>query len=125
MHHQIFIKIPVVDVAKAAEFYKAIGFSVTAPDVIMGIPALAKIDLNFGFSVILLKADHFENSIQNNICDATQNTEIILGMMLNSLAECKAMLDKVVAAGGKNLGSTWGAGVAFQDLDGHLWHIVA
>ena len=123
MDTKVVIQIPVKDLAKAAEFYKAIGFSVTDHGAVMGNPLPIALTLNSEFTVLLIEAEEFQYRIPNKICDATQNTQMIFVMELNSLNKCEQTVQKVVAAGGKSLGGNLHDGVKFQDLDGHMWNL--
>src|SRR5690606_41606411 len=62
---------------------------------------------------------------KKDIADATRTTEVLLALQLDSKEAVNAMMDKVLAAGGKEAREPGDHGFmfesSFEDPDGHIW----
>jgi uncharacterized protein len=78
--------------------------------------------------VMLLTEEKFKIFTPKKICDATKNTEVLVGLSSESRAKVDEMVRRAVAAGGttynepQDHGFMYGHG--FQDLDGHIWELI-
>lgn len=77
---------------------------------------------------MLLTEPKFKLFTPKAICDATQSTEVLLCLSLESRDKVDDMVQKAVAAGGitynqpQDHGFMYGHG--FADLDGHIWELI-
>jgi uncharacterized protein len=125
MAKQIFVNLPVSDLSRAIAFFTALGFSFdpqwtddSATCMIVGNNIFA----------MLLTRERFQSFTPKPVTDATQGTEVLICLALESREEVDEMVRRAVAAGGslynepQNHGFMYGH--AFQDPDGHLWELV-
>lgn len=122
---QIFVNLPVKDLARSVEFFTRTGFTFNPEFTDEKATCMIVSDDIF---VMLLVEDFFKTFTPNPICDATKSTEVLMCLSLESRAIVDAMVAKAVAAGATtpkkpvDLGFMYQSG--FQDLDGHLWEIM-
>ncbi|QQL48911.1 VOC family protein [Mucilaginibacter ginkgonis] len=126
MTKELWLNLPVADVAKARAFFKAIGFD--TPDtpgntansgvVIVGTKKVA---------VMLFENQAFKNVTQNGLVDTATASEIMISFDVNSREAVGEVAQNVTAAGGHVFAPPaeiqgWMYGCAFTDLDGHRWN---
>jgi predicted lactoylglutathione lyase len=125
MATQIFVNLPVKDLSKSIEFFKALGYSFNAQFT----------DENAGCLVIseeiyamLLVEPFFQTFTKKEIVDANKSVEAILALGVESRARVDELVDKALAAGGQPAGEPMDHGFmysrSFQDLDGHIWEFL-
>lgn len=124
MGRQIFVNLPVKDVARTRAFFTALGFSFNpqfSNDQGLCMPIGAD-----GF-VMLLAEPFFQGFTKKPVADATQRTEVLLALSCESVAEVDAMVAKALAAGGRAPVDRKDHGFmvqhGFEDLDGHQWEV--
>jgi uncharacterized protein len=121
---RIFVNLPVQDLKKSIEFFGRLGFAFnpqftddTATCMIIGETMFA----------MLLTREKFSRFTPYPLVDAQRNTEVLVALQLDSRAQVDAILQKALAAGGRDFRPVedhgWMYGRAFQDLDGHIWEI--
>jgi hypothetical protein len=122
---QIFVNLPVKNLARSVEFFTRTGFTFNPEFTDKNATCMIVSDDIF---VMLLVEDFFKTFTTNPICDATKSTEVLICLSLESRAIVDEMVDKALAAGGKtpkkplDLDAMYQR--SFQDLDGHLWEIM-
>ncbi len=125
MHTQIFVNLPIADMAKSQAFFKALGYSFN-PDFTNDQGAAVVLGDNL-FAMLLVH-DFFRTFIDKPIADAKKSTGVIVCLSCASRAEVDALVAKAIAAGGtvprapQDHGFMYGHG--FEDLDGHVWELV-
>ena len=125
MHTQIFVNLPIADMAKSRAFFTALGYSFN-PD--FSNDQGAAVVLGENLYAMLLVRDFFGTFTGKPIADANKSTEVIVCLNCDSRAEVDALVAKAIAAGGtaprapQDHGFTYGHG--FEDLDGHIWELV-
>jgi uncharacterized protein len=125
MHKQIFVNLPIADMAKSQAFFKALGYSFN-PDFTNDQGAALVLGDNL-FAMLLVH-DFFKTFIDKPIADAHKSTEVLVCVSCDSRAEVDALVAKALAAGGtapreaKDYGFMYSHG--FEDLDGHIWELV-
>lgn len=76
---------------------------------------------------MLLEEKKFKGFTDKEICDTTKSTEVLLALQVESKEEVDAMMEKIVAAGGKDIHKVqefdFMYGRDFEDLDGHIWEV--
>jgi len=126
MTRQIFVNLAVKDLNKTIEFFTKLGFKFNPQ--FTDENATCMIIENDSY-VMLLVEKFFKSFIPGKeICDATKNTETLMGLSAESREKVDEMLSKAVAAGGTEYRQAqdygWMYARAFQDIDGHIWEIV-
>jgi predicted lactoylglutathione lyase len=124
MATKIFVNLPVKDLQKSMAFFGDLGFSFNAQ---FTDETAACMVVGEDIFVMLLTHDKFRAFTPKKICDATQSTEVLVGLSCASRENVDALVRQAVASGG----STYNApqdhgfmfGHGFQDLDGHIWEV--
>jgi uncharacterized protein len=125
MSTQIFLNLPVKDVAAAQRFYTALGYSIN-PQFTGEQSACVVISEHI--TAMLLSEPHFKDFTDNKIADATKTTEVIIALSAENRAAVDELADKALAAGGsepkpsQDHGFMYGR--SFTDLDGHHWELM-
>ncbi len=125
MIRQLFVNLPVADVARAQAFYLGLGFTLEPK---FSNEAAASIVISDSLLVMLLGRPFFGTFTKKPICDARAATEVILCLSCDSRAEVDELAARALAGGGslpsapQDHGFMYGHG--FEDPDGHLWELV-
>lgn len=125
MSKQIFVNLPVKDLAKTQAFFSALGFQYNA-QFTNELAACMVVSENI--SVMLLTEPFFQTFTKKPVADARQTTEVLLCLSCDSRAEVDALVAKALAAGGtapnpvQDHGFMYAHG--FEDIDGHQWELV-
>ncbi len=128
MTKDLWINLPVKDLAKSKEFFTKLGFSFNTKygntDISAGL-----IIGNKSMVVMLFAESTFEKFTKNKITDTKQSTEVLFSIDAESREEVDELAKKVVKAGGTIYGEPgenqgWMYGCGFCDLDGHRWNIL-
>lgn len=124
MFRQIFVNLPIQDMARSQAFFKALGLTFN-PRFTNEQGACLEIGENF-YAMLLVKP-FFEGFVQKPICDAHHSTEVIVALSVDSRAEVEEVVRKAVAAGATRIPAPKDHGFMFQDgfadLDGHQWEV--
>lgn len=124
MSKQIFINLPVHDLAKAKAFYTALGHTIN-PN--FSDDNAACVVVSDTIYVMLLVHPFFQGFTTKALCDTTTHIEALLALSGESRAEVDTLMDKAIAAGGKEPSPARDLGFmyqrTFEDLDGHTWEI--
>ncbi|MCW2606033.1 MAG: glyoxalase [Frankiales bacterium] len=121
---QIFVNLPVADVAATRAFFTGLGFGVN--ETFSGEGSVAVV-IEDNITAMLLSHEHFSQFVNNGISDAHAAQEVLLSLSCASREEVDALVEKAVALGGKpwkptfEMGPMYGG--SFQDLDGHVWEV--
>jgi len=125
MSTQIFVNLPVRDLAASIDFFKRLGFGFnnqftdeTAACMVIGDNIYA----------MLLTHPKFQTFTSNPICDARKSTEVLVCLSRDSREAVDQMVKQAVAAGGNTYTESKDHGFmyqhGFQDLDGHIWELI-
>jgi uncharacterized protein len=125
MTTQIYVNLPVKNLPKSMEFFQKLGFTFN-PEFTDDTAACMNVsDTIF---VMLLTEAKFQGFTPKSICDATQSTEVLICLSLESRREVTEMVQSALDAGGTTCGDPKDYGFmyqhGFQDLDGHIWELV-
>lgn len=124
MKAQIFINLPVMNLAKAMNFYGSIGFTNNPQFTDETAACMFFSDEIF---VMLLTHNKFKEFITKEIADTTKTTAVINSLSLENVAKMNEMMTKVLDAGGKEYSEPKDYGFmqqrSFEDLDGHCWEV--
>ncbi|MBN9100079.1 MULTISPECIES: VOC family protein [unclassified Pseudonocardia] len=120
MDRTAYISLPVRDLDAATAFFTALGF---AFDARVRDENTACLVLGTGALVMLQKTAYFERFTGGPVADPSTK-EVSVGLSAVSREEVDDLVDRAVAAGGKDAGRQ-DMGVmymrAFLDIDGHRW----
>lgn len=124
MLKQIFVNLPIQDMARSQAFFKALGLNFN-PRFTNEQGACLEIAENI-YAMLLVKP-FFQGFTKLPVADATQTTEVLIALSCESRAEVEAMVTKAVAAGGTTPNAPQDHGFMYQhgfaDPDGHQWEV--
>jgi uncharacterized protein len=127
MTKEIWLNLPVKDVAKSKEFFGRIGFKLnekhTSPEMVCFEVGEKKM------TVLFFAEETFKGFTKSEVSDAKQGAEILISFDAESRDEIDETARKVFDAGGTIFSEPaelqgWMYGFAFADLDGHRWNMV-
>ena len=125
MHQQIFVNLPIENMARSQTFFKALGYAFN-PEFTNDEGACLVVGDNL--FVMLLVKDFYATFTTKTIADARTTSEVLVCFSCDSREEVDTLVAKAVAAGGttprpvQDLGFMYSHG--FDDLDGHTWEFV-
>lgn len=122
MIKQIYLNIPVADLAKSKAFFQALGYAL---DPKFASDAGACVVINETTFVMLSTHAKFREFTPKAICDTTQAVEVLINLSCESRQEVDELVAKAIAAGGSTYDKAEDFGFmythSFVDLDGHGW----
>lgn len=124
MSRKIFVNMPVRDLKKSMDFFAKLGFTFNPQFTDETAACMVVSD---DIYAMLLTLDKFKTFTPKRVCDATQETEVLVCLSASNRTEVDDMVRKAVSAGGtlykepQDCGFMYGHG--FQDLDGHIWEL--
>ena len=124
MPTQIFVNLPVKDLAKSTAFFQSLGFSFNPQFTDETATCMV---VSGDIYVMLLTNAKFKEFTPKQVCDATKCTEVLVALSCEGRAAVDEFVRKAVAAGGstysdpKDYGFMYTHG--FQDPDGHIWEV--
>lgn len=126
MPSDIWINLPVSDVARARDFFTAIGFRLN-PDFGHGPDAVSFLVGEKEVVVMLFAEETFSGFAQSPVADADAGARMLLSIGLDSREAVDTLAGKVAAAGGEVFSEPdeiqgWMYGTGFVDPDGHRWN---
>lgn len=127
MTKQIWLNLPVKDVAKAKDFFWKIGFSFNEQH---DTPSSTCMVVGEGHFVIMLFEEMlFSSFSKNSITDTNSSSEVLISIDAESREEVDELAEKVKEAGGTIFAPPaesqgWMYGCGFADLDGHRWNVL-
>jgi uncharacterized protein len=125
MSRKIFVNLPVKDLDKSIKFFTQLGYSFNQDFTDETATCMVISDDIF---VMLLTQAKFQEFTPNPICDATQHTEVLICLSIDSREAVDAMVASAIAAGATTYSEPKDHGFmyvhSFQDLDGHIWELL-
>lgn len=126
MAKEMFVNLPVKDLPRSMAFFRALGF-----DFNMDFTNDSGACLVLGPNIyaMLLTEPFFATFTDKTVIDAHSHVEVLVCITLDDRAAVDDIVAKASAAGGtvprqpQDHGFMYGHG--FQDLDGHVWEVVA
>lgn len=125
MHPQIFVNLPIENMARSQAFFRALGYEFN-PEFTNDQGACLVMGENL--FVMLLVKDFYQTFTTKTIADARTTSEVLTCFSCGSREAVDALVAKALAAGGtvhrpvQDLGFMYSHG--FDDLDGHTWEFV-
>lgn len=127
MTKQIWLNLPVKDVAKSKDFFWKIGFSFNEQHDTPSSTCMVVGDSHF--VVMLFEESLFTSFSQNKLTDTQSSSEVLISIDAESASEVDELAKKVEEAGGTIFSPPaesqgWMYGFGFADLDGHRWNVL-
>lgn len=106
MHQQIFVNLPIENMARSQAFFRALGYDFNLQ---FTNDQGACLVVGENLFVMLLVKDFYQTFTSKTIADARTTSEVLVCFSCQSRAEVDALVDKAVAAGGTTpaLRRTW------------------
>ena len=126
MSRQMFVNLPIKNMARSQAFFKSLGFSFN-PQFTNDQGACMVVSENHNY-VMLLVESFFQGFTKKAIADATKTTEVLICLSCGSRDEVDGLVRKALIAGGtapnppQDHGFMYSHG--FTDLDGHVWEVM-
>jgi uncharacterized protein len=127
MKRQIFINLPVKDLAASQRFFGALGFAFNVE--FTNDKAACLVIEEGSIYAMLLREEFFATFTPNPVCDAKKRTEVLVCLSCGSREEVDELTRRAVAAGGRvfrepqeHEGFMYAQ--SFQDIDGHVWEVM-
>ncbi|MES2281990.1 MAG: VOC family protein [Pseudomonadota bacterium] len=126
MSRQVFINLPIKDMARSRAFFKSLGFEFN-PQFTNEQGACMIISKDHSYAMLLVEP-FFQGFTKKAIADTTKTTEVLICLSCDSREEVDSLVGKALAAGGtapnpkQDHGFMYGHG--FTDLDGHIWEVM-
>ncbi|MGP6173736.1 VOC family protein [Corynebacterium sp. A21] len=124
-HEQVFINLPVTDLAAQRDFYLALGFK---QNLVFSDETTNSFEISDHIVVMLLQQDTFSGFHDRETVAANGPREVLNALGAESTADVDELIRRAKQAGGtitrepEAQGPMYGA--AFDDLEGHGWEIV-
>ncbi|QHE75183.1 VOC family protein [Hydrogenophaga sp. PBL-H3] len=124
MLRQIFVNLPIKDMAKSQAFFKGLGLSFNQQFTNEQGACLQIAD---NIYAMLLVEPFFQGFTKLPIADAKKTTEVLIALSCDSRDEVDALVAKAVAGGATTPNAAIDHGFMYQhgfaDLDGHQWEV--
>ncbi|WP_210543360.1 VOC family protein [Rhodoferax sp. PAMC 29310] len=124
MTTQIFVNLPVKNLAVSVDFFSHLGYDFEARFTNERAACMKVSDSIF---VMLLVEEFFQTFTKKSVCDAAQSTEVLLALACQSRGEVDDRVAQAVAAGATTPKDSVDHGFmyqhGFEDLDGHMWEL--
>jgi uncharacterized protein len=125
MTTKIFVNLPVEDLNKSKAFFGKLGYRFN-PQFTDETAACMVITDDI-YTMLLTKAK-FQEFTRKPIADATETTEVLTCLSVDSRAKVDDLLDAALEAGATEARDAMEYGFmygrSFNDLDGHIWEII-
>ncbi len=122
---QIFVNLPVKDLAKSVTFFKALGFAFNSQ---FTDETAACMVISDDIYAMLLIHDKFRQFTPKAIADAAATSEVLTCISQESRDAVNKLVDDALKAGATKLREPQDYGFmferSFQDPDGHIWEVM-
>ena len=128
MTKEIWLNLPVKDLAKSKAFFTDLGFSFNTKFGNSDVSACLLVGTK-NIAVMLFAEHVFKGFIQGEVADTAAGSEILISIDAESREEVDELADKAAKAGGNLFAPPgesqgWMYGCAFSDPDGHKWNVL-
>ncbi|MGK4568909.1 VOC family protein [Flavobacterium sp. 3HN19-14] len=123
MAQEIWLNLPVKNVEKSKNFFKALGYEFNSPN-----DNETMAGLKIGESIVMLFEENtLKTFMMNEITDTSKSSELMISIGADSREKVDSFAKNAAAAGGNVFAKPaeiqgWMYGCAFADLDGHRWN---
>jgi predicted lactoylglutathione lyase len=126
MATSIFVNLPVKNLEKSKEFFSKLGYSFNQQ---FTDEKAACMVISETIYTMLLTEPFFKGFIPSReIADANKTKEVLIALSADSRQQVDDLINKVIAAGGKQFREPEDHGFmyarSFEDLDGHVWEVI-
>jgi hypothetical protein len=125
MPSMIFVNLPVKELAASTKFFTELGFSQNQQ---FSDDRASSFAISDQIHVMLLTEPFFKTFTKKEVANASQSTEAILALGVDSREEVDELVEKAIRAGGSPSNEPQDHGFmyvrSFQDPDGHLWEVM-
>jgi len=125
MIKQIYINLPVEDLARSIAFFRAVGFAEVPQFCGEGAGCFS---VNESIVLMLLPQEKFRELTPKAVCDTSQAVEVLLTMSCESRQQVDDLVARALANGGTTYEQAEDYGFMythhFVDPDGHGWGLV-
>lgn len=125
MPQMIFVNLPVKDLVKSMDFFKALGFSFNPQFTDETAACMVISDTIFA---MLLTHEKFASFSPKPVADTNQAIEVLIALSRDNREAVDAIVKAALAAGGSTFSEPQDHGFmyahAFRDLDGHVWEVM-
>jgi uncharacterized protein len=127
MTKDLWINLPVRDVAGSQKFFEKIGFSLNEAQ---SGPEMACFTIGEkNVTVLFFAEETFRGFTKSDVSDAKTGAEVLISLDAESRAEADELASRVFDAGGTIISEPqeiqgWMYGFVFADPDGHRWNVV-
>lgn len=122
--NQIFVNLPVKNLDKSIAFFTKLGFSFNEKFTDENATCMV---IGENIFAMLLVEKFFQTFTKKKISDSTKTVETLLALSVESREEVDEIMEKVLAAGGKEPREPqdldWMYTRDFEDPDGHTWEV--
>ncbi|WP_142829687.1 VOC family protein [Planococcus soli] len=123
---EIYVNLPVKNLDKSVEFFTKLGFEFH-PEMTDENATCMIVGENI--FVMLLIEPFFKTFTKKELADSTKNTEVIVALSADNRQSVDDIVNKALKAGGTAsndvMDDEYMYAWSFQDLDGHLWEVIA
>ena len=128
MIQDLWINLPVKDISKSKVFFSELGFAFNTQHGDSEHSACLLVGQK-KVVVMLFDEPTFKSFTGSPLADATQATEVLISIGVESKDEVDEITRKAIAGGGKSNHKPaemqgWMYGSVFTDLDGHQWNLL-
>jgi uncharacterized protein len=124
MSTKIFVNLPVKNLATSVDFFTDLGFTFDPQFTDEKAGCLV---INDDIYAMLLVEPFFKSFTKKELVDATQATEAIVALSVDSRERVDTLVDRALEVGGRPANEPMDEGFmygrSFQDPDGHLWEV--
>jgi predicted lactoylglutathione lyase len=125
MATKIFVNLPVKNLDKTKEFFSKLGYTFNAQ---FTDDKAASLVISEDIYAMLITEAFFKTFIPNKeISDTSKAKEVLIALSTDTKQQVDEMVDKAIAAGGKQFRNPEDHGFmyarSFEDLDGHVWEV--
>lgn len=126
MTKDMWINLPVKDVAKSREFFSKLGFSFNDKH---GVDPTCMLVGEKKVVVMLFSEEMFRSFTRTDLSDTGKSSEVLFSIDAESRLEVDELARKAKEAGGVVFAEPgdsqgWLYGCGFSDLDGHRWNVL-
>ena len=124
MPTHIFVNLPVADLQRSIAFFAQVGYTFNQQFTDDNATCMI---IDEGIFAMLLVRPYFETFTPKPVANAHEVTEVLVALSAESRAAVDALVDRAIAAGGREARESQDHGFmygrAYEDLDGHIWEI--
>ena len=124
MHDQIFVNLPIKDLPRSVKFFESLGYTFNPQFTDENATCMI---LGENLFAMLLVESYFRTFTDKDVGDAHRTKEVLLAVPVANREAVDALVEKALAAGGKEPRPAQDHGFMYQrsydDLDGHTWEV--